>query len=1034
MKKYSSFANPRHFIFTSLFLRSWQLVALVWLFAVASGIGQTLYWDQNGATAGTGGTGNWGTASTWRLSSDTGTLQSWDNGGAATAVLGGTGGTITVGSASLLLTGATMAALNVNSTGYTITSAAQSRPLVVSGSLTLASSVSLTLNLSSTAGHTWSFGTISFGSGSALTVQGTATANNSNRVDLTANGSTITGGSITLAGTGVGPTGFVSTAPSGSPIQVTLNTNILNNSATSATMLGANNSNTLIYGGVVSGTARLQISGGQDGGAGIVVLTNNSTYTGDTYFNQTSTGVTRLGITDALPTTTTLFLQQSAGAGTVSTGGTLDLAGFNQNLAGVDGAGRGIVNTGAAATLTLGGSGSYTLTSQIGIPTTTTNLTAPNNNITVVKNGSGTQTLSGSKAFTGGLYINSGLLRAAGSVAALGAAPASPATSVFVRGGTLAMDTTAGDLDSTTNRGFEVGPTSGAGSVTIQVEGTNSFIVRGNIADTPGGSGRIIKTGTGILRLQTNAKTYTGGLSILEGTVSLSVDDRIGAVPASPTPGSILVNGGTLLATDTYTLHANRGIALGPDTGSGSGTLSVSSGTMTYEGIIANNSSGAGRLIKTGDGTLRLQNSPNTFSGGVTILGGDLSVGVDNRLGLEPLSATAGSIVLSGGALTITADMTLSSNRGIAIGPSSGSGTGAINVTSSDTLTYGGIIADNPGGSGRLVKSGTGTLRLISNANTFTGGLTVSGGLLSFSLENRLGAVPGSPTAGSIILNGGGLRLTQNDVTLNSNRGIALGPDTGSGTGVFNVDTGVNLTYGGIIANNGLGSGALEKTQAGGLILGGANTYSGGTTLTGGTLIVTNTSGSATGTGSLTTAAGTTLAGTGTIVPTGANAVSVGGSVAPGLAGVNNGIGAITFTPANGNVTFQSTSSIAFELGGNGINDQIVFNATGSGLIDFSAMLAGSLGVSFASGYTPALGHSFDLIDWSALSGPAVAGLSDSLLGVLPTAGFDPSWSWNLSQFLSSGTISISTSIVPEPSRLLMLMAGVYTLISRRRR
>lgn len=1028
MKKHPSPADPAQFVFTSLFLPARLLVAFVWLIATASGIAQTLYWDQNGATSGTGGTGNWGTSNTWRLGSDTGTLQNWDNTGAATAVLGGTGGTVTIN--TTLTTGVTMAALNVDSAGYTITSTSAARPLVVSGALTLANSASLVLNMSST-GPTWSLGTIVFGSGSTLTVQGNATANNSNRVDLTVNGSTITGGSITLAGTSAGPTGFVATAPSGSPIQVTLNTNILNNSATSATMLGANNDNTLTYGGVVSGSARLQISGGQAGGAGIVVLTNNNTYTGDTYFNQTSTGVTRLGITNALPATTALFLQQSAGGGTLSTGGTLDLAGFNQTLAGVDGAGRGIVNTGGAATLTLGGSGTYTLTSQIGIPTTLTNLTGANNNITVIKNGSGTQTLSGSKAFTGGLYINSGILRITGSVAALGALPAGPSTSVFLRGGTLVADATAATLDSGDNRGFEVGPTSGSGSVTIQVDGTNSFIVRGNIADTPGGSGRIIKTGTGILRLQTNAKTFSGGISILEGTVSLSIDDRIGAVPVVATPGSILINGGTLLATDTFTLHANRGIALGPDTGGGSGTISVSSGTMTYEGIIANNGSGAGRLIKTGDGTLRLQNSPNTFSGGVTILAGDLSVGVDNRLGLDPGIATPGSIVLNGGALTITADMTLSSNRGIAIGPSSGGGTGTINVTSTDTLTYGGIIADNPGGSGRLVKTGTGTLRLVSNPNTFSGGLTVMGGLVSFSIENRLGATPGSPTAGSIVLNGGGLRLTQNDVTLSSNRGIALGPDTGSGAGILNVDAGVNLTYNGIIANNGSGSGSLEKTEAGGLILGGANTYTGGTTLTGGSLIVTNTTGSATGSGAVTTLSGTTLGGSGTISPTGSNAVLIGGAVTPGVAGSNNGVGTLTFTPVDGNVTFQSGSSVAFEIRANGSNDKIVFNASGSGLIDFSAMTSGSLGVTFAGGYTPALNDSFDLLDWAAVSGAGISGLSTSLLN-LSTAGFDVSWSWDTSLFTTSGVISIV--LVPEPCRLFFAAFGTGALLLRRRR
>lgn len=989
---------------------------------------QTLYWDANGATAGTGGAGNWGTANLWRLSSDTGTLQSWDNSGAATAVLGGTGGTVTIGSSSLLTTGAALAALNVDSSGYIITSTSAARPLEVAGALTLASNVALTLFQNST-GPTWDLGTIIFGSNSSLEIQGIATVNNSSRINLTSSG-TIGGGSINLSGTGAGPIGFVAYTPSSSPtVEVTLNTNITNNSATSATMLGANFNNTLNYGGVLSGSASLQISGGQAGGSGIVILNVGNTYAGGTYLNHTSTGVLRLGVSNALPTGTTLFFNQSAGGGAVSTGGTFDLAGFNQTLAGIVGPSsvRGVVNTSGASTLTLGGAGSYVFDAQIGIPSTTTNLTGANNNITVVKNGAGTQTLSSVNGFTGGLYINSGVLRVTGSVGALGALPASAASSVFLRGGTLRVDATAADMDSGDNRGFEIGPSIGSGSVTIHVEGTNSFIVRGTIADTPGGSGRLIKIGTGILRLQSSAKTFTGGLSILEGTVSLSIDDRIGAIPSVPRPGSIIISGGTLLATGSFTLNANRGIALGPDTGSGSGTISVSSGTLTYEGIIANNGSGVGRLIKTGVGTLRLQNSPNTFSGGLTILEGDVSVGVDNRLGLDPGSATPGSIVLNGGTLTVTSDMTLSSNRGVAVGPSSGVGSGTINVTSANTLTYSGSIADNPGGSGRLIKTGTGTLRVIGTANAFTGGLSVTGGLVSFSIENRLGAAPATPTAGHIVLNGGGLRLTLNDVTLSSNRGIALGPDTGSGSGILNVDAGVSLTYNGIVADNGSGSGALEKTEGGGLILGGANTYSGGTTVSAGSLLVTNTSGSGTGTGALTTAFGTTLGGTGAIAPTGSNSVIIGGSVAPGL---NNAPGTLTFTPVNGNVTFQAGSTVAFELFGNGSNDKLVFNSSGSGVLDFSALAGGSLGVTFAGSYTPSVGHSFNLIDWAAVSGSAVSGIGAGLLS-LSTAGFDPSWIWDTSAFASSGVISIV--LVPEPSRLILLLAGLVGVAWRSR-
>jgi hypothetical protein len=89
-------------------------------------------------------------------------------------------------------------------------------------------------------------------------------------------------------------------------------------------------------------------------------------------------------------------------------------------------------------------------------------------------------------------------------------------------------------------------------------------------------------------------------------------------------------------------------------------------------------------------------------------------------------------------------------------------------------------------------------------------------------------------------------------------------------------------------------------------------------------------------------------------------------------------------------------------------------------------MAAGSIGVTFAGGYTPALGHSFDLLDWSGISG-----LSTSQLN-LSTAGFDPSWAWDISQFTTNGTLSIV--IVPEPSRwLLFAMACIMTAWQRRR-
>ncbi len=440
---------------------------MILLVTASSGISQTLYWDQNGTTSGTGGAGNWGTASTWRLGSDTGTLQTWNNSGAVTAVLDGTGGQVLIDTSD----GVTMSALNVDSAGYSIHSTENSRPLAVTGALTLAPGIGLTLSMAS-AGPTWSLGSIAFGSGSSLSVTGNATASNSNRVNLTTS-STITGGGITLNGTAAGPTGFVAASTS-----VSLNTNILNNSATSATMLGASSGNTLSYGGVISGNAKLQISAGQTTGAGTVILANNSNYNGDTYLNHASSGVLQLGITDALPIGTALYLAQSAGGGIADAGGTLNLSGFSQTLAGVDGAGRGVVNTGGAATLTLAGSGNYTLTSQIGVPTSSANLTGTNNNITVIKNGSGTQTFSGASSYSGGTTVSGGTLlakNATGSATGTGAVTTSSGTTL---GGTGTLSPGTGNAISVSGSLAPGDPTtnSGVGTLTFTpVNGDASF-------------------------------------------------------------------------------------------------------------------------------------------------------------------------------------------------------------------------------------------------------------------------------------------------------------------------------------------------------------------------------------------------------------------------------------------------------------------------------------------------------------------------------------------------------------------------------
>ncbi len=135
-----------------------------------------------------------------------------------------------------------------------------------------------------------------------------------------------------------------------------------------------------------------------------------------------------------------------------------------------------------------------------------------------------------------------------------------------------------------------------------------------------------------------------------------------------------------------------------------------------------------------------------------------------------------------------------------------------------------------------VVKAGTGTW-LLSASNAYSGGTTITAGILKITNDFNLGAIPSSPAATNVIINNGNLYFSGangNSITLNTNRGIALGPTGTAGNGFVQIDTGVTATIGGIIANNGNGLGNLYiannsgQGSAGTLVLTGSNTFTGG--------------------------------------------------------------------------------------------------------------------------------------------------------------------------------------------------------------
>jgi autotransporter-associated beta strand protein len=160
---------------------------------------------------------------------------------------------------------------------------------------------------------------------------------------------------------------------------------------------------------------------------------------------------------------------------------------------------------------------------------------------------------------------------------------------------------------------------------------------------------------------------------------------------------------------------------------------------------------------------------------------------------------------------------------------------GTFAVNRSDRFTFGGLIS----GTGAFAQIGAGTT-ILTAANTYTGGTTVSAGTLQAGAANTF-----APTSAFTIASGATLNLANFNQTIGSLAGagnVALG----SAALTTNGDN-TSTTFSGTIS----GTGGLIKIGTGTLVLAGANSYSGGTTIAGGTITLANNQ--ALGTGALTT-------------------------------------------------------------------------------------------------------------------------------------------------------------------------------------
>jgi len=287
-----------------------------------------------------------------------------------------------------------------------------------------------------------------------------------------------------------------------------------------------------------------------------------------------------------------------------------------------------------------------------------------------------------------------------------------------------------------------------------QLIGTGGLI-NGDIRNTGGSAGGIIKDGPGVLGFS-GTNTFDGDITVNQGgvffnqlvsmpeniTVSLSDGSSIGVTVG----GSGWTGGTSGVGTIGGLLAGQGGQAGSTVTYAGNTDLGFNVvGDVTYAGDIANIGSDTsvtlGRNTDSGSATLAFSGN-NTYSGGTIVQGGGnyiptLGINSATAIGTGALTLNGGNIDnTSGAAVTLTTNNAQFWNSNFTfVGTNDlDMGTGAVTINGNRTVTVNGSKL-SVGGIGQssnnrsLTKAGTGTLE-INGTSTYTGATNVNAGTL----------------------------------------------------------------------------------------------------------------------------------------------------------------------------------------------------------------------------------------------------------------------------------------------------------------
>lgn len=786
-----------------------------------------LYWDSNGATANTGGTGTWHNANTWRTGAASGTLGNWSDGN--NAIFGGAAGTVTI-NANAAVTGMTFTTTNYVlaaastgvidlGTGSTVNvgNLALSLDAVFKGQLNIAGAggtsgvrfagnnqdiTATTVNLTAGNGvfimipHANSFG------GSSSTLQVTKGSINLGEIALTGVGINYNTGATELAGgrlrarVGQSTWNGAITLSAASEMEARdavgagiTATNTINLNSHKLSLIGNNVGNGFTLNGAISGT------GGniEKTGATQLTLAGANTYTGATAIKGGTLTLSGALAGPLSMDTNTHLRGEGSSSSSVLFSGNHTLT-FDPNTPGAFSA--DTVDA-SAANITILPSSTPPNTSGLVVINTTNGITGSLLNFTYT--GRGTLTLSGD-----------------------GKQLLFDYTPVALKWkGNDSFDATAWNVNLTSNwvngaNGAENFFTSDA--VTFD-DTASSFTV---YADTSG-----LIPGNMVFNHSANAYALQGGTVTSSGSFTKNGTAKLTISNTNNIGGGITFNAGTVQLGDGA---SNTG-SFGSSAITQNGVLITDYGSNTV--TVANSISGTGSFVQQGLGVVILTGT-NTFTGG-TIINAGATLQLGNATGTGSLTGD------------ITNNGTLTFGRG-------------------DAFTVANVVS----GSGNISHAVTNaSVTTLSGNNSFSGTVTVANGReLIVASNTALGAassVAESVWSGHSSVSGNGRIILADGITIT---GEMVRVGTAAGVNNFNgaLQTVGTATWAGPIlldstdarigaATNGTlhltgviqdgltgnvnisaGTNGIVTNETGTVIVSGANTYTGVTNIVRGTL------------------------------------------------------------------------------------------------------------------------------------------------------------------------------------------------------